>query len=45
MGISCKNIGKIRGIMDKLKKEQAFEAEKARLEKKDRKKNTDTKEK
>lgn len=38
MGISCKGIGKMRGIMDKLKKEQVFEAEKARLEKKDKKK-------
>lgn len=45
MGISCKGIGKMRGIMDKLKKEQALEAEKVKLEKKDKKKNTDTKEK
>lgn len=44
MGISCKGIGKMRGIMDKLKKEQVLEAEKARLEKKDNKKNTKTKE-
>lgn len=38
MGISCKGIGKMRGIMDKLKKEQVLEAEKVRLEKKDKKK-------
>lgn len=38
MGISCKGIGKMRGIMDKLKKEQVLETEKARLEKKDKKK-------
>ena len=44
MGISCKGIGKMRGIMDKLKKEQALEAEKTRLEKKGNKKNTKTKE-
>ena len=37
MGISCKGIGKIRGIMDKLKKEQILEAEKTKLEKKDKK--------
>lgn len=37
MGISCKGIGKMRGIMDKLKKEQILEAEKARLKKKDKK--------
>lgn len=45
MGISCKGIGKMRGIMDKLKKEQILEAEKTRLEKKDKKKNTKVKEK
>lgn len=45
MGISCKSIGKLRGIMDKLKKEQAIEAEKAKLEKKDKKKDKKTKEK
>lgn len=45
MGISCKGIGKMRGIMDKLKKEQTLEAEKTRLEKKDKKKNTKVKEK
>ncbi len=44
MGISCKGIGKMRGIMDKLKKEQIFEAEKIRLEKKDKNKNTKVKE-
>ena len=44
MGISCKGIGKMRGIMDKLKKEQALEAEKARLEKKDNKKDKKVKE-
>lgn len=44
MGISCKGIGKIRGIMDRLKKEQALEAEKVRLDKKDKKKDTKTKE-
>ncbi len=38
MGISCKSIGKMKRIMDKLKKEQAFEAEKIKLEKKDKKK-------
>ncbi len=45
MGISCKSIGKMRGIMDKMKREQALEAEKAKLEKKGKKKNIDTKEK
>lgn len=45
MGISCKGIGKMRGIMDKLKKERILEAEKTRLEKKDKKKNTKVKEK
>lgn len=44
MGISCKGIGKMRGIMDKLKKEQVLESEKARLEKKSKKKNTKAKE-
>lgn len=44
MGISCKSIGKVRGIMDKLKREQVLEAEKAKLEKKDKKKNTKAKE-
>lgn len=33
MGISCKGIGKIRGIMDKLKKEQILEAEKNKVRK------------
>lgn len=37
MEISCKGIGKMRGIMDKLKKEQILEAEKTKLEKKDKK--------
>lgn len=37
MGISCKGIGKMRGIIDRLKKEQVFEAEKTKLEKKDKK--------
>lgn len=37
MGISCKGIGKIRGIMNKLKKEQILEAEKTKLEKKNKK--------
>lgn len=37
MGISCKGIGKIRGIMDRLKKEQILEAEKTKLEKKNKK--------
>ncbi len=45
MGISCKGIGKMRGIMDKLKKEQALEAEKIRLEKKGNKKDKKVKEK
>ena len=31
MGISCKGIGKMRGIMDKLKKEQVLEAEKSKV--------------
>lgn len=44
MGISCKSIGKMRGIMDKMKKEQALEAEKAKL-KKGKKKITEAKEK
>lgn len=30
MGISCKSIGKVRGIMDKLKREQVLEAEKSK---------------
>ena len=38
MGISCKSIGKMKRIMDKLKKEQVFETEKIKLEKKDKKK-------
>ena len=33
MGISCKGIGKMRGIMDRLKKEQVFEAEKNKIRK------------
>ena len=33
MGISCKGIGKMRGIMDRLKKEQVFEAEKNKVRK------------
>lgn len=37
MGISCKSIGKMRGIMDKLKKEQILEAEKNKVRKKDKK--------
>lgn len=37
MGISCKGIGKIRGIMDKLKKEQILETKKTKLEKKNKK--------
>lgn len=45
MGISCKGIGKMRKIMDKLKKEQILEAEKAKLEKKDKKKDKKAKEK
>ena len=35
----------MRGIMDRLKKEQVFEAEKAKLEKKDKKKDKKAKEK
>lgn len=38
MGISCKSIGKMKRIMDKLKKEQVLETEKVRLKKKDNKK-------
>ncbi len=38
MGISCRSIGRARGIMDKLKKEQVLESEKVKLEKKDDKK-------
>lgn len=33
MGISCKGIGKMRGIIDRLKKEQVFEAEKNKVRK------------
>ena len=33
MRISCKGIGKMRGIMDRLKKEQVFEAEKNKVRK------------
>lgn len=44
MGISCKSIGKMRRIMDKLKREQALEAEKTKLEKKGKKKSVETKE-
>lgn len=33
MGISCKGIGKMRGIMDRLKKEQTLEAEKNKVRK------------
>lgn len=33
MGISCKGIGKMRGIMDKLKKEQTLETEKNKVRK------------
>ena len=43
MGISCRSIGKMRGIMDKMKREQVLEAEKVKLEKKSKKKNTETK--
>lgn len=45
MGISCKGIGKMREIMDKMKREQALEAEKAKLEKKGNKKDKKAKEK
>ena len=38
MGISCKSIGKMKRIMDRLKKEQVLETEKVRLKKKDNKK-------
>ena len=44
MGISCKGISKMRSIMDKMKREQALEAEKAKLEKKNKKKNAEVKE-
>ena len=43
MGISCKSIGKMRSIMDKMKREQALEVEKAKLEKKSKKKSTEVK--
>lgn len=44
MGISCKSIGKMRSIMDKMKREQVLEAEKAKLEKKGKKKTAKVKE-
>lgn len=44
MGVSCKSIGKMRRIMDKMEREQVLEAEKAKLEKKGKKKSVEMKE-